>query len=209
MKEKLIRNWRLILGIVLLVAAVFTFFKIYLAEKNAHEMEVQTLNTYIMAMERNIAENLKYASIQDELDAAIEEVKASQLELYESFPVEMKEEDQIMYVLYLETLFGTEISFSFSSPEAITPLSDGSTLQGLQLTVNYETTYQGFRNMVKYLSTDSRITSVKEATMQYDAETDTATGLVTLCLYLIDSEDREYLPPDVAIPETGKENIFE
>ena len=43
---------------------------------------------------------------------------------------------------------------------------------------------------------------------KYDAETDTATGLVTLCLYLIDSENREYLPPDVAIPETGKENIF-
>lgn len=208
MKEKLIRNWRLILGIVLLVAAVFTFFKIYLAEKNAHEMEVQTLNTYIMAMERNIAENLKYASIQDELDAAIEEVKASQLELYESFPVEMKEEDQIMYVLYLETLFDTEINFSFSTPQAMLMLSEG-TLMGMTLTVNYETTYDGFKDMINYLATDERIVSVYNATIEYDAKTDKVVGNVTLLLYLIDSPLLDYASPDVKVPDTGKDSIFD
>jgi len=88
-------------------------------------------------------------------------------------------------------------------------LSGGYTLQGLDLTVNYETTYDGYQDMVEYLSTDSRITSVVESTMEYDAETDTAIGLLKLRLYLINSEDREYLSPDVAIPETGKDNIFD
>ena len=208
MKDKLIRNWRLILGIVLLVAAVFTFVKVYLAEKEAHEAEVQTLNTYIMALERNIAENMKYAGIQDELDAAIEEVKASQLELYESFPVELKEEDQIMYVLYLETLFDTEINFSFSTPQAMGMLSEG-TLMGMTLTVNYETTYDGFKDMIDYLATDERIVSVYNATIEYDAKTDTAIGDVTLLLYLIDSPLLDYASPDVKVPETGKDSIFD
>ena len=208
MKEKLTKNWRLVLGIVLLVAAVFTFVKVYLAEKEAHEMQVQTLNTYIMALERNIAENMKYASIQDELDAAIEEVKASQLELYESFPVELKEEDQIMYVLYLETLFGTEINFSFSTPQAMGMLSEG-TLMGMTLTVNYEATYDGFKEMINYLATDDRIVSIYNATIEYDDATNKASGEVTLLLYLIDSPLLNYASPDVKVPETGKDSIFE
>lgn len=208
MKEKLIKNWRLVLGIVLLVAAVFVFVKVYLAEKEAHETEVQNLNNYILVLERNIAENMKYASIQDELDAAIEEVKASQLELYESFPVELKEEDQIMYVLYLETLFDTEINFSFSNAQPMGMLSEG-TLMGMTLTVNYETTYDGFKDMINYLATDDRIVSVYNATIEYDAKTDKAIGDVTLLLYLIDSPLLDYISPDVKDPETGKDNIFD
>ena len=114
-----------------------------------------------------------------------------------------------MYVLYLESLFGTEINFAFSTPQPIVALRDGATLQGLTLTVNYETTYQGFKDMVTYLATDSRITSVQYASIQYDAEKDTATGEITLLLYLIDTDLIEYLPPEVTNPETGKDNIYE
>lgn len=203
------KYWTLLLTVVLIAAAALYYLNVYTVEKAAHESRVSQLETMIASVRGSIALNSKYEGIQDQLEGKLQEIEISHQDLISHFPKEMKEEDQIMYVLYLESLFGTEISFAFSSPEDIIPLSNGSKLQGLQLTVNYETTYDGFQNMVKYLSTDSRITSVKEATMQYDAETDTATGLVTLCLYLIDSEDREYLPPDVAIPETGKDNIFE
>ena len=82
-------------------------------------------------------------------------------------------------------------------------------LQGLLITVNYETTYQGFQDMVNILATDSRIASVYQATIEYDAEKDVAAGYLTLILYLMDSDDLEYTPPDVFIPETGKDNIFE
>ena len=208
MKDKLMRNWRLILAVILLLAAVFMFFKVYLKEKEAHETQVQQLNMYISAMERNIAENMKYAGVQDELDAAIEEVKASQLELYQSFPVELKEEDQIMYVLYLETLFGTEINFSFSTPQAMGMLSEG-TLMGMTLTVNYETTYDGFKDMINYLATDDRIVSVYDARIQYDDKKDKVIGDVTLLLYLIDSPLLDYVSPDVKDPDPGKDNIFE
>ena len=63
--------------------------------------------------------------------------------------------------------------------------------------------------MVAYLSADSRITSVYAASIEYDAKKDVAQGELTLVLYLIDSELLEYLPPDVAEPETGKDNVFD
>lgn len=208
MKEKLIKNRKLVLGIILLLIALFLFVNVYLKDKEAHEAEVAQLNMYITALENNIQENLKYAGIQEELDAAIEEVKADRQELYENFPVELKEEDQIMYVLYLETLFDTEINFSFSTPQAMAMMSEG-TLMGLTLTVNYETTYKGFKEMIDYLATDSRIVSVYSATIDYDEKTNKAIGDITLLLYLIDTELMDYVSPDVKVPPTNKTNIFD
>ena len=260
MKDKLKRNWRLILGNVLLLAAVFTFVKVYLAEKEEHEQQVQQLNMYITALERNIAENMKYAHIPDELDDAIAEVKASQLELYESFPVELKEEDQILYALYLETVFDTEIklwdtypndrnlgqmgvlpqqqqslgagdymqdsegnklglapgperklgtTFHFGSAQVLATLQDPkqANLMGLLTVVNYESTYDGFKDMIDYLASDSRITSIYEGTISYNAKKDLAKGTLYLVLYMVDS-GREYEAPDIKQFITDKENIY-
>jgi len=62
--------------------------------------------------------------------------------------------------------------------------------------------------LVSYLSSDSRVTSVQSATIEYDAANDKAVGQLSLILYLIDSPLMEYVQPDVADPGTGKENIF-
>ena len=61
----------------------------------------------------------------------------------------------------------------------------------------------------RILSTDSRVTSLQNATMEYNEETGRVTGEITLVLYILDSDLLEYLPPDVAQPETGKDNVFE
>ena len=205
----LAKYWKVLLALVLVFAAVYFYLTKYKVEKLAYEFQMTSLQMQITAMEKKIAENLQYADIQDKLDEAKAELEASRLDLYQVFPVDMKEEDQIMYVLYLETLFKEEIFFSFNKPATLMQLSDGSNLQVLELVVNYKTTYQGFKDMVDYLATDSRVASVQEATIDYDAENDVAQGYVKLWLYLMDSNMLEYMRPDVAIPETGKENIFD
>ena len=203
------KYWKLLLGLILIGAAAFVYYNVYETELENFEKESKRLKSTITSLENSIRENSRYADIQEELEPANQALDASRLMLYDHFPVEMKEEDQIMYVLYLEKTFGTEIQFSFSKAAQITALRDGSSLMGLTLTVNYETTYQGFQDMVNYLATDSRITSVQYATIQYDAENDRATGTVTLLLYLLNSDAMEYLPPDVFQPETGKDNLYD
>jgi len=203
------KYWKFLLALVLIGLAVHIYFNVYETEKAAHEADMKMQQNMITALQSAIAENARYVDVQDKLEDANAAVDESRLALYEHFPLEMKEEDQIMYVLYLETLFGTEIHFTFSEAQPITGLRDGSALMGLILTVNYETTYQGFQDMVSYLSTDSRITSVRAATIEYDAKTDTAKGQVELLLYLMNSDLLEYLPPAVAEPETGKDNVFD
>ena len=203
------KYWKLLLGLILIGAAAFVYYNVYETELENFEKESKRLKSTITSLENSIRENSRFADIQEELEPANQALDASRLMLYDHFPVEMKEEDQIMYVLYLEKTFGTEIQFSFSKAAQITALRDGSSLMGLTLTVNYETTYQGFQDMVNYLATDSRITSVQYATIQYDAENDRATGTVTLLLYLLNSDAMEYLPPDVFQPETGKDNLYD
>lgn len=204
------RYWKLFVALALLAFAVFLFVDTYQTEKLAYETQVIQLEMMNASLQKKITENLRYEHIQEELAEETERVQRSRENLYKHFPVEMKEEDQIMYLLYLETIFGTEIiNFVFNEDVPIIPLRDGSTLTGLTITVNYEATYDGFKDMVDYLATDSRIASVQYATIVYDAAKDVAKGEMTITLYLIDTTTREYESPNIAVPETGKDNIYE
>ena len=207
--KKVLKYWKLFIALILIGAALFLYFNKYRVEQAAYETQSQQLQQLTDALKKSIEKNVRYRDIQEELDEALVELDNSRLSLYKHLPVELREEDQIMYVLYLETLFGTEISFSFSQAQPVMALYDGATLQGLILQVNYETTYQGFQDMVNKLSTDKRVTSIYDATIAYDSKTDTASGILNLVLYLVDTDKLEYTPPDVAIPEIGKDNLFE
>ena len=205
--QQLKKYWKALVAVVLLIAFVMVFSN-YLSERDAHKAEMDKLQTNNQALQNKVDANKQYEGVQDKLEDASAQLMASRLELYQKFPVEMKEEDQIMYVLYLEKIFGTEIFFSFSQAQPMMALKDGANLMGLTLTVNYQTTYDGFKDMIDYLATDSRVTSVQFAQIQYDAATDTAVGSVTLLLYLIDSDLLDYVSPEVNEPDTGKDNIF-
>lgn len=201
------KYWKAIVAVVLLIAFALVLSN-YFSERQAHQAEVDKLQSNNQMLQNKVDANKEYEDVQDELEEASAQLMASRLELYQKFPVEMKEEDQIMYVLYLEKIFGTEIFFSFGQAQPMTVLKDGAKVMGLTLTVNYQTSYDGFKDMIDYLATDSRVTSVQFAQIQYDAATDTAVGTVTLLLYLIDSDLLDYVSPEVNEPDTGKDNIF-
>ena len=206
--KTLTRNWKALVAFLLLVAAVCVMLLVYRPAKQEYESKQQQLNMMITALQNTIAENLRYADIQEALPPAKDEISASLLELYKKFPAELREEDQIMYVVYLEELFGTEIQFQFGTLQAIGQLADGSVLCGLNLTINYETDYEGFKEMINYLASDSRLTSVEHATMYYDETNDVAVGSLTLICYVMQSELLDYQVSDIDTPETGKTNIF-
>jgi len=200
--------WKLFLGLLLILVAVLVFMKGYLPAQDEYEARRAELNSSVNALQMSVAENRRYAGVDEKIPPAEEEIIAKRAELYSKFPKELKEEDQIMYILYLEDLFGTEIQFSFGTSSDIVYLSDGAVLQGLNLTFNYECSYSEFLDMINYLATDDKITSVNYASINYDAEQDIAIGTVTITRYLLNSELTEYTKPDVFTPETGKENIF-
>lgn len=202
------KYWKILLGILLLGVAALVYMNFYRPAKAEFEVQRDQLNVSVSALQSTVMENRRYTNVHEQIPDALTEMDEKRLALYNKFPVEMKEEDQIMYILYLEEVFGTEIEFAFSQPEDIVFLSDGSSVQTLTLTVNYECTYDEFQEMITYLATDDKITSVYDARLNYDADKDVATGTITIMRYLMNSNLLEYQKPEVTEPDTGKENIF-
>lgn len=258
--KSLAKYWKLIIALILVCAALWIYFNKYQTEKAAYEKELQQLQSMNAILEAQIAENLKYKDIQDDLEEAKAELEESRVELYQHFPEELKEEDQILYALYLETIFDTEIklwdsyyideelgqigvlpkqqeslnandylkdyegnklgpapgtekklgtNFHFGTAQVLSVLQDPkqASLKGLLVVVNYESTYEGFKDMIDYLASDSRITSVYEGTISYNAKKDLAKGTLYLVLYMVDS-NRDYVAPDIKEFITDKENIY-
>lgn len=225
------RNWKAVLSVLLVISAVLVYFLGYRPRREAYAAERQQLETQITALQTTIVENEKYKDVQDQLEPAKAAVEESRTALYENFPADMKEEDQILYLLYLEKTLGTgskelgytkelhdiflqrfgsggNIEFSFGEITPMQALSDGALLEGLNLTVYYHASYQEFKNMVHALATDERITSIRYATFNYDSEKKLLDGQITLTLYLMPSGQNTYEEPGVTPPATGKTDIF-
>lgn len=219
------RNWKAVLAVLLALSAVAVYFLGYRPGRENYLAERERLNGQIAMLQTTISENEKYQSVQDQLDPATQAVEESRAALYENFPVKMLEEDQLLYLLYLEDSLGDgkfdlgynrelqeifgNTGFSFGNVIPVQILSDGSVLQGLNLTVYYQASYAEFKNMVHTLATDSRVTSVRYATFSYDEEKKLLSGQVNLVLYLLDSPGRTYEEPVIPTPSTGKTNIFD
>lgn len=222
--KALARNWKAVLALLLVLVAAAVYFMGYKPKKEAYEQEKSQLNMQITALQNTIQENERYKDVKDLLPAELEKLDASRDGLYEVFPQEMKEEDQILYLLYLEQVFGSEFAelgftqslyetlgqntFQFGEVQPIQILSDGAVLNALDITLTYNASYDGFKKMVNYLATDSRITSIRLATFNYDVVGETLSGQLALRLYLLDATDRDYTKPEIANPGTGKTNMF-
>ena len=218
------RNWKAVLAFLLMLAALLVYFMGYKPKKTAYEQERNQLNMQITALQTTIAENERYKDVKDLLPAELEKIDASRDGLYEVFPQEIREEDQILYLLYLEQVFGGEFAelgftqnlyetqgqntFEFGQVQPIQILSDGAVLQALDINLTYNASYDGFKKMVHYLATDSRVTSIRFATFNYNVLDETLSGQLALRLYLLDATDRDYTKPEIANPGTGKTNMF-
>ncbi len=202
----LAKYWKALLALVLAAAAIPVVMKTREAEEE-HRARVQSMESSIALLQSAIDGNMPYAGVQERLEPELLALQESREALYSRFPSTLLEEDQIRYILYLEETFGTEIHFSFSSNMPMTQLNDGSILGGVTLAVNFETTYEGFKEMVNYIATDSKTASVRYATINYDAENDAATGTMVITVYTLSAT--EYTAPEPSEYETGKTTIFE
>lgn len=222
--KALARNWKAVLALILLIAAAVAYFKVYTPKKEAYLAEKDQLNKQIAVLQTTIAENERYKDVQELLPPEYEKMEASRSKLYESFPDDIKEEDQLLYLLYLEKVFASDMAelgfsesmylsggqnvFQFGALQPVRGLTDGSVLQAMDITLSYNATYDGFKKMVNYLSTDSRIASIRYATFAYDVLTETLRGQLVIRLYSLDASNREYTVPVITNPGMGKDNVF-
>lgn len=201
------RNLRpLLAGTMLLLTLVLYIFS-YLPAQRAFEAERERLSEENEILREAVLENLRYAAQRPQIDDATRALRESRAALYRQFPTALREEDQLLFVLSLERRFGTPIDFDFGAAQPIAALTDGAELGGVTLTVNYETTYCGFKDMLRAIASDARVTSIRSATMDYDARTDTLRGELTILCYTLDT-GAAYTPPTLGESAVGKSDLF-
>ena len=109
------RNWKAVLSVLLLVAAVLVYVLGYRPRSEAYVLERDQLKTQITALQTTIVENEKYKDVQDQLEPAEAAIEESRAALYENFPADMKEEDQNKKLEFVkkvkETKFNQELFF--------------------------------------------------------------------------------------------------
>lgn len=227
----LAKYWKILLALLLAVAALLVVLLVYLPGRAEYEMQKLTLDGNISVLQASLTEALKYpADLEEDIQTATQEIEDSRRELYQHFPSQMKEEDQLLYLLGLEDAFGTDdsgelgysqdlhqifldkfgvdITYSFGTDTPLLTLSDGAILSGQAVTVYFSGPYDRVKEMIRYLGTEEvPLTSIQYASLYWSD--DAVTGTFTLLNYLLDSDLLEYHIPVVDMPDTGKSNIFD
>lgn len=233
--KQVAKYWKVFLAVLMLLIAIPVFVLLYLPNKQAYESEEQQLSNNIALLQETIAQNQRYAGVQDQIPGEEAALEQSRLELYQHFPKAMKEEDQLLYLSELEKAFSGEavgelgyneelhdyflshqelgsadITFTFGVTTPLALLNDGSILEGQTMTVYFTGGYENFKNMLRYLATDSRVVSIQNSsiTKWIDGE-DAVSGSLTLLYYVMDSDSLEYTAPEITVSGTGKSNLFE
>ncbi len=205
------RIWKILLSLLLLAGAAFVFFKIYLPNQASYEVQRASLMAQNQVLQQQANDNARYSSVDiDQLEKENGKMENSRLELYRKLPQEFRPEDQIIYVTWMEESFGTEIYFQFGDYEPILALSDGSMLCGVPITVNFESTYDGYKHMIDTLATNERVASVRASVISNEDPTSgRISGYVTVVHYVLLNSPIPYQSPVLVAPPTGKSDIFD
>lgn len=114
-----------------------------------------------------------------------------------SFPGESKEEDDILFIMKVESETGIRMqTVNYGQDYQHKKLSNGMLLCYEVYSIPYYATYQGLKNLIAYFNdNDDFYASIYTLSIQYNAANQTIQGnMVILHYYLLD-EDAEYIPP--------------
>ena len=120
-----------------------------------------------------------------------------------------------MIVRGLESRTGTTVgSLSFGAEtQFFTTTADPAALDGVygfrsNLGIGYETSYQGFKQMLLYIMEYPERMNLASVSATFNGETGYLSGNASINLYSLVGTGKEYVPPVVSGPKIGTDNIF-
>ncbi|MBE6543073.1 MAG: hypothetical protein E7675_01600 [Ruminococcaceae bacterium] len=211
MKKIFIGKW--IIAILLVAAGIISLWYVYENQYKATVEENEKLRKDIKLYEATIT-NLDNAKLNEEkYKTETEKIKAEVAEMLSAFPVEIRIEDELLYVEYLEEQLKYDIgSLSIGADYSIYSMANGSTLCTQYVTIPYETTYEGFKNLVTFFNGENKTgeeypASIVQIGVSYNEGK--ISGSMVLRRYYVVGQG-EYVPPKIpdGMFDIGTGNIF-
>ena len=204
------------------------------AKKNELQTKYDTLQAQLDALEEYIHDNQRYIVdmydrledapeaeyVYDKMNAITAYVKANPedniflqdtLEKLESFPGESKEEDDILFMMKIESETGIRMqTINYGQDYQHTKLSNGMLLCYEVYSIPYYATYEGLKNLIAYFNdNDDFYASVYTLSIQYNALNQTLMGNIVILHYYLLEDGAEYIPPELdEVINTGVDGIF-
>lgn len=180
--------------------------------------EVLTAETEVLK-----SEITKYTAVKDNIElykTGIDSATNHIAEVLYDFPVYIMEEDMIMLGRNIEkNIDNTTVSsiafgnasnvFSVASRPAdatTVPISYG--LYNNAINISYETTYDGFKDLVGYICDNKNRMSITNFSLAYDSLSGMLTATTTVNMYSVTGTDKEYTQQNLSGVGTGTDNIF-
>ena len=211
--KNILSKWGLALLLVVIgfvaVGYVYTGHYTDIIEEN-EKLEKQ-IQSYELNLKKLSEHKLNEEMYVSETEKAMKEVE----EVLSNFPAEIKLEDNLLYVGYLEDKLGFAIStLNVGANYSVYSMKNSTTLCAQYITVPYKTTYSGFKKLVNFFNGDDKTgenypASIVQISTSYNAETNTLQGTMILRRYYVTGAGT-YVPPQ--LPEDmfqiGDNNIL-
>ena len=165
----------------------------------------------------------KYTAVKDNIElynAGIEEATNHIADVLYDFPVMVMEEDMIMFGRSLEkSIDDTTVStVSFGAPSNVYVVTshpvEASTvpisysLYNNAITISYQTSYDGFKELVEYIRSNKNRMTMENFSLAYDETTGLLTASTAVNMYSVTGTDKEYTQQNLSGVGLGLDNIF-
>ena len=169
------------------------------------------------------SEITKYTAVKDNIalyNTGIETATNHIAEVLYDFPAYIMEEDMIMLGRSLEkniekttvsniTFGGASNVYSVTSrpvePSTI-PISYG--LYNNAISISYQTSYEGFKEMVDYICENKSRMTISDFSLAYDSTAGLLTATTTVNMYSVTGTDKEYTQQNLSGVGIGTDNVF-
>ena len=165
----------------------------------------------------------KYTAVKDNIElynTGIEDATNHIADVLYDFPVMVMEEDMIMFGRSLEkNIDDTVVStVSFGAPSNVyvvtshpvetstVPIS--YSLYNNAITVSYQTSYDGFKELVEYIRSNKNRMTMENFSLAYDETTGLLTASTAVNMYSVTGTDKEYTQQNLSGVGLGLDNIF-
>ena len=182
--------------------------------------ETETLRAETEVIQKDIQ---KYSAVKNNIELyqkGIEDATTKIADVLNEFPVAIMEEDLIMFGRELEkndqatmvssVAFGTNsnVFVATSHPVDSTTVPLSYSLYNNQISVSYNTSYDGFKDLVDYMYEHKNRMSLESFALAYDADNGRLMGTSVINMYYVSGTDKEYKQQNLSGVSIGTDNIF-
>lgn len=203
---------RLILLMLAVLLLVATYFLVYNKSMTAAQ-ELEAQNEIDAATVRTLE---AMVDRREEVEAETAALRQNVQDIVAKYPADLTTEKAVVIVQDMEDFTELEISsvsfmmgnllmnFTYPSEETnIPPIGYYSTLA-----LSYEASYDGYKELLDYISRLEDRTVSPSVTATYDSVADMVSGSITVNLYYLKYTGKEYEAPEIFGIDKGVESIF-